>query len=136
MRKVWDFQGNGKRSSEILPAGNYEYPFDMILPGSTPESVEGLTDTWIVYRMKATIERGMLQQNSIARKQVRIIRTLDTAALELAHAMVKGISPAERSIFLTCSSLSIMSGQTRSIIRLVPLPRPSYSERKFRLTSN
>ena len=60
----------------------------MILPGSTPESVEGLTDTWLVYRMKATIERGMLQQNSVARKQVRVIRTLDTGALELAHAMV------------------------------------------------
>ena len=88
MRKVWDFQNPGKRSSEILPAGNYEYPFDMILPGSTPESVEGLNESWIIYRMKGTIERGILQQNSIARKQVRIIRTLDTAALELAHAMV------------------------------------------------
>ena len=88
LRKTWDFQNNGKRNSEILPAGNYEYPFDMIIPGSTPESIEGLTDTWIVYRMKATIERGILQQNSVARKQVRIIRTLDTAALELAHAMV------------------------------------------------
>lgn len=63
----------------------------MILPGSTPESVEGLTDTWLVYRMKATIERGILQQNSVARKQVRVIRTLDTAALELAHAMVMPI---------------------------------------------
>ena len=60
----------------------------MILPGSTPESIEGLTETWLVYRMKATIERGMLQQNAVARKQVRIIRTLDTGALELAHAMV------------------------------------------------
>ena len=60
----------------------------MILPGSTPESVEGLTDTWLVYRLKATIERGILQQNSVARKQVRVIRTLDTGALELAHAMV------------------------------------------------
>ncbi len=60
----------------------------MILPGSTPESVEGLTETWLVYRMKATIERGLLQQNSVARKQVRVIRTLDTGALELAHAMV------------------------------------------------
>ena len=88
LRKTWDFQNNGKRNSEVLPAGNYEYPFDMIIPGSTPESVEGLTDTWIVYRMKATIERGILQQNPVARKQVRIIRTLDTAALELAHAMV------------------------------------------------
>lgn len=88
LRKTWDFQNNGKRTSEILPAGNYEYPFDFILPGSTPESVEGLADTWIVYRMKATIERGMFAQNPVARKQVRIIRTLDTAALELAHAMV------------------------------------------------
>ena len=79
---------NGKRSAETLPAGNYEYPFDMILPGSTPESVEGLQDSWVIYRMKATIERGILQQNSVARKQVRVIRTLDTAALELAHAMV------------------------------------------------
>ena len=88
LRRNWDFQNNGKRSAETLPAGNYEYPFDMILPGSTPESVEGMTETWLVYRMKATIERGMLQQNSVARKQVRIIRTLDTGALELAHAMV------------------------------------------------
>ena len=63
----------------------------MILPGSTPESVEGLTDTWLVYRLKATIERGILQQNSVARKQVRVIRTLDTGALELAHAMVISI---------------------------------------------
>lgn len=91
LRHTWDFQNNGKRSSETLPAGNYEYPFDMILPGSTPESIEGLTETWLVYRMKATIERGMLQQNSVARKQVRIIRTLDTGALELAHAMVNPI---------------------------------------------
>lgn len=90
MRKTWDFQNNGKRTSEILPVGNYEYPFDFILPGSTPESVEGLADTWIVYRMKATIERDMFAfaKNPIARRQVRIIRTLDTAALELAHAMV------------------------------------------------
>ena len=92
LRKTWDFQNNGKRNSEVLPAGNYEYPFDMIIPGATPESVEGLSDTWIVYRMKATIERGLLQQNQVARRQVRIIRTLDTAALELAHAMVGSLA--------------------------------------------
>ncbi len=95
LRKTWDFQNNGKRTSEVLPAGNYEYPFDVILPGSTPESVEGLADTWIVYRMKATIERDMFAfaKNPIARRQVRIIRTLDTAALELAHAMVLALTP-------------------------------------------
>ena len=84
MRHTWDF----KKSTETLPAGNYEWPFDKIIPGNSPESLEGLTETWIVYRMKATLERSMLQQNSTARKQIRIIRTLDPAALELAHAMV------------------------------------------------
>ena len=84
LRHTWDF----KKSTEALPAGNYEWPFDMLIPGSTPESLEGLHDSWIIYRMKATIERGMLQQNIVARKQVRIIRSLDPTALELAHSMV------------------------------------------------
>ena len=101
LRHTWDFPNNGKRTSETLPAGNYEYPFDMILPGSTPESVEGLTETWLVYRMKATIERNLLQQNLVARKQVRVIRTLDTGALELAHAMVISIQEAMRFQLIT-----------------------------------
>lgn len=84
MRRTWDFIG----SAETLAAGNYEWPFEMVIPGCTTDSLEGLPETWVVYRMKATIERGMLQQNSLARRQVRIIRTLDPAALELAHAMV------------------------------------------------
>ena len=84
-RHTWEF----KKSSETLPAGNYEWPFDMVVIGSTPESVEGLLDNWIIYRMKATIERGLLQQNFVARKQVRIIRSLDPTALELAHSMVR-----------------------------------------------
>ena len=84
MRHNWEFQ----KSSETLPAGNYEWPFDMIIPGDSLESLEGLAETWVVYRMKATLERGLLQQNSLARKQVRVIRTLDAASLELTHAMV------------------------------------------------
>ena len=120
LRKTWDFQNNGKRSSEVLPAGNYEYPFEMILPGSTPESVEGLSESWVVYRMKATIERGILQQNQIARKQVRVIRTLDTAALELAHAMVLSFLDQGLVFLLTHDSRSRMFGRTRSIIPLAP----------------
>lgn len=84
MRKIWEF----KKSSELLPAGNYEWPFDMIIPGSTPESLEGMIDTWVIYRMKATIERGLLQQNPVARKQVRLIRSLEVTSLEFAHTMV------------------------------------------------
>ena len=85
LRKTWDF----KRSSETLRPGNYEWPFDLVISGDTSESLEGMVETWLVYRMKATIERGMLQQNVIARKQIRMIRTLNPSDLELSHAMVR-----------------------------------------------
>lgn len=51
-------------------------------------SVEGIEDNWVIYRMKATIEKGMLQPNKVTRKHVRFIRTLDASALELSHEMV------------------------------------------------
>lgn len=125
LRKTWTFTNKCKRSSETLPAGNYEYPFETIVTGNTPESVEGLTDTYIIYRMKATIERNVLAQNFVARKQVRIIRTLDTASLELAHAMVSDLDlgrfPSQR---LTSVSLLIISGQIRSITLSVHQRKP------------
>lgn len=101
LRRDWDFQNNGRRSAESLPAGNYEYPFEMILPGSTPESIEGLSDSWLIYRMKATLERGLLQSNAVVRKQVRVIRALDTSALMLAHELVIPIKEAMASHSVT-----------------------------------
>ncbi|KAL8941322.1 MAG: hypothetical protein Q9216_002307 [Gyalolechia sp. 2 TL-2023] len=87
VRHSWEFVHTGAKRGDILAAGNYEWPFERVLPGRTPESVEGLQDSWIIYRMKATVDRGVLAQNVFARKHVRIVRTLDTAALELSHEM-------------------------------------------------
>ncbi|KAL9603832.1 MAG: hypothetical protein Q9219_000941 [cf. Caloplaca sp. 3 TL-2023] len=87
VRYTWEFLNTGVKRGGTLAAGNYEWPFEYVLPGYTPESVEGLEDSWIIYRMKATIDRGILAQNVIARKHLRIVRTLDTAALELSHEM-------------------------------------------------
>lgn len=70
-----------------MPADNYEFPFDVVLEGSLPESVEGLHDTWVTYRFKAEIGRKYAR-DIVIRKPVRIVRTLDPSALELAHAMV------------------------------------------------
>lgn len=87
--KTWRFRDPGKGKTEILPAGNYEYPFDVVLEGSMPESVEGLSETWVMYRFKAEIGRKYAK-DIVARKPLRIIRTLDPSALELSHAMVRG----------------------------------------------
>lgn len=88
LHRDWAFVDPGKNNSETLPAGNYEYPFEAVLPGDSPESVEGLPDTWVIYRMKATVQRGRFAKDVQARKHLRVIRTFDESALELSHAMV------------------------------------------------
>lgn len=85
--KTWTFRDPGKGKTEVLRADNYEFPFDVILDGSLPESVEGLHDSWVTYRFKAEIGRKYAR-DIVIRKPLRIIRTLDPSALELAHAMV------------------------------------------------
>lgn len=85
--KTWRFREPGKGKTETLRAGNYEYPFDVVLEGSLPESIEGLTDTYVTYRFKAEINRKYAK-DIVVRKPLRIIRTLEPSALELAHAMV------------------------------------------------
>jgi hypothetical protein len=66
---------------------NYEYPFDVVLDGGLPESIEGLPESWIVYRFKGDIGRKYAKDVQI-RKPLRIIRTLGPSALETTHEMV------------------------------------------------
>lgn len=56
-----------------------------------PESVEGLTDTYVTYRFKAEIGRKYMKDITV-RRPLRIIRTLEASALELAHAMVSNLN--------------------------------------------
>lgn len=80
------------KKTETLCAGNYEYAFEMVIPGDTPESVEGLSESWVIYRLKATLERGFLSPNIHARQHLRLVRTLGSSALELSHEMVSRYS--------------------------------------------
>lgn len=80
--------------SMTLPAGNYEYPFEYMLPGDTAESVEGIPEASITYKLKSTIGRGKLAYDLHSYKHLRIIRTLEPGALEFLHAMsVENIWP-------------------------------------------
>lgn len=70
-----------------LQAGNYEWPFSVKIEGSNPESVEGMTDSHIIYKLKATVARGKFAYDLHTWKPVRIIRTLDPAAEEITEAL-------------------------------------------------
>lgn len=87
--KDWQFLNfeHDPKKCFVLGAGNYEYPFEHIFPGSefplqispivrttdglqigASESVEGLDSAYVVYRMMATIERPTFSHDIHARK--------------------------------------------------------------------
>jgi hypothetical protein len=106
--------GGGPGSSSrgtTLPAGNYEWPFELVIPGSMAESIEGLHDSHIMYRLKATVARGKLAYDLHAYKPLRIVRTLDPSALELAHAMtVENVWPNKIEYQLVIPQKAIIFG--------------------------
>ncbi len=51
--------------------GNYEYPFEVLLPDDIPDSVEGLPGGAIIYKMKAVVERGGLVNKNITFRKVQ-----------------------------------------------------------------
>ncbi|RAL16327.1 arrestin family protein [Aspergillus homomorphus CBS 101889] len=120
--KAWSFKEAGKSKTEVLPAGNYEYAFDLVLEGSMPESVEGLTDTYVTYRFKAEIGRKYMK-DIVVRRPLRIIRTLESSALELAHAMsVENVWPNKIEYSISTPTKAVVFGTCiRVDFKLIPL---------------
>jgi hypothetical protein len=123
--KVWTFRDPGKGKTETLMPDNYEYPFDGVLDGGLPESIEGLPESWIIYRFKGEIGRKYTKDVQI-RKPLRIIRTLGPSALETAHEMVRHPKPFcwYRGANADARSLWRISGQTKLSTLSAPLARP------------
>ncbi|CAB4254242.1 arrestin family protein [Maudiozyma barnettii] len=76
---------NNNNSYRTLMQGNYEFPFSAILPGSMTESLEGLKNAAVVYKLQATVERPKLA-DLVCTKHLRVIRTLSPDALELSES--------------------------------------------------
>ncbi|MCJ1294443.1 hypothetical protein MMC34_006001 [Xylographa carneopallida] len=123
LREGWEFLESDKGQSKTLRAGNYEYPFEAILPGTSPESVEGLPDTWIIYRIKATVQRGRFAKDLITRKHFRVIRTFDDSALELSHGMsIENFWEEKIDYCLSTPTKAVIFGTSvQCDFRLIPL---------------
>ncbi|KAJ6442047.1 arrestin domain-containing protein [Purpureocillium lavendulum] len=109
--------------SMTLPAGNYEYPFEFLLPGDTAESVEGIPEASITYRLKATVGRGKLAYDLHAYKHLRIIRTLEPGALEFLHSMsVENTWPDKVDYSIIIPQKAVVFGGTINMeMRFTPL---------------
>lgn len=121
--------GNGSADSSsstkgvTLAAGNYEWPFELMLPGDTCESVEGLHEANITYKLKATVARGKLAYDLHAYKRLRIIRTLESSALEFLHAMsVENIWPNKVEYSIVIPQKAVVFGSSIPLeTRFTPL---------------
>lgn len=69
-------QASSHHHSFLLPKGNYNIPFRIYLPASTPETVEGLNPGKVIYRLECSIERGRFEKSLHKTKHIRIVRTL------------------------------------------------------------
>ncbi|KAI1387962.1 uncharacterized protein F4822DRAFT_430712 [Hypoxylon trugodes] len=123
LRHTWPpFVGQTTHHNTLAP-GNYEWPFELLLPGDTAESVEGLYQTGITYVLKATISKGKLAKNLHAYKRFRIIRTLEPAALEFNHAMsVENIWPNKVEYSVVIPQKAVVFGSNIPLeMRFTPL---------------
>ncbi|KAL4782635.1 hypothetical protein BJX76DRAFT_288060 [Aspergillus varians] len=72
-RQTWEFHDAYRTTPEIFPVGDYKYPFNVVIEGSMPETVEGLKDASIAYTF--TLEIGRKSGKDIRfQRPLRIIR--------------------------------------------------------------
>lgn len=113
----------GEGKSVTLQAGNYEFPFDYTLPGDTAETLEGIPEASISYRLKARLVRRRFASNIHTYKHIRVIRTLEPAALEFLHAMsVENIWPNKVDYSIIVPQKAVVFGGMLSVsMRFTPL---------------
>lgn len=121
-QKTWILRDPGKGKTDTLPSNNYVWPFDLVLDGTLPESIEGLKDSYVVYRFKAEIGRKRAK-DIVVRKPVRIVRTLASSALELSHAMsVENVWPNKVEYSISTPSKAVIFGSFLQVdFKLIPL---------------
>ncbi|SGZ56518.1 CIC11C00000005271 [Sungouiella intermedia] len=79
--------GPSDHHSFLLPEGNYSMPFSVNLPTNVPESIEGLTNVKVLYKLECIIERGRFERSFHTGKHFRIVRTLHPRNLNLVDSI-------------------------------------------------
>lgn len=118
-------KGSSTPHSCTLDKGNYEFPFSAILPGSLPESVESLPNCFVTYSMESVIERSKSYSDLICRKNIRVLRTISPAAVELSETVcVDNSWPNKVDYSISVPNKAVAIGSATPInISIVPLSK-------------
>ncbi|GAM82544.1 hypothetical protein ANO11243_005260 [Dothideomycetidae sp. 11243] len=70
-----------------IKSGVIEWPFEFILSPDMPESVEGYSNTWLVYNLYADVERPMWNQKDLhTTSHIRLVKTLEADQMETTRS--------------------------------------------------
>ncbi|KAJ1543858.1 Rog3p [Saccharomyces cerevisiae] len=118
-------KGSSSPSSCTLDKGNYDFPFSAILPGSLPESVESLPNCFVTYSIESVIERSKNYSDLICRKNIRVLRTISPAAVELSETVcVDNSWPDKVDYSISVPNKAVAIGSATPInISIVPLSK-------------
>lgn len=70
-----------------IRAGTHVVPFELVVPGSIPETVEGNTNVKYAYTLIVTAERGRFHPNLVGKKHLRFVRTLGVDLYDANHTV-------------------------------------------------
>ncbi|GAA5800431.1 hypothetical protein HPULCUR_005861 [Helicostylum pulchrum] len=74
------------KKSILLNAGKHKWDFEFLLPGNLPQTLESDIGS-VSYRLKATIERSAFIQNTVKKRNIRIIRCVLPSEFELVQSL-------------------------------------------------
>lgn len=107
---------SGLNESVTLEPGNYEFPFQLILDGSIPESIVDHPCCSLIYRLQCSIEKGRFTTPIYSRKLLHVVRTLSPDNTELSETIaVENTWPEKIDYSISVPTKAIAIGSTCQI---------------------
>ncbi|KAI9252895.1 hypothetical protein BDA99DRAFT_175194 [Phascolomyces articulosus] len=79
------FESSKQQSSQYIEAGTYTYPFELLLPGHLPETIEDSSYGQIFYKLKAVAIRSGLTPKLIAREILYVYRQPTITSVDVTN---------------------------------------------------
>ncbi|CAG8722363.1 hypothetical protein RhiirA5_465573 [Rhizophagus irregularis] len=83
----WKFLPASKQY-HLLKPDNYHWEFELILPGTLPETIEGCQHGSVKYTLKAVAERHTFALNLHTHRKVTLVRSLLSGSLEYSQGAI------------------------------------------------
>src|SRR3989337_877978 len=105
-----------KQQHHVLKPDNYHWDFELILPGTLPETVQGCQYGSIKYTLKAVAERHSFAANLHTQRKITLLRSLLPSSLEYLESAVVSSTTSKIEYNFSADSTAYSLGDKISIM--------------------